>query len=133
MASYQATFSFSLKGNTTKEVFFGKFTAKTLLTTRDFIAKDQIRRQILGGAGTTTDAYAGNLAILCSECAVRVIDGPKWWKDSDNGMDLADDNVLKKVFDECIRLEVEAVAAQDKAAEEAATQLKEEVAKMPSP
>ena len=88
----------NLKGTTTGTLFNGKFKVRTRLSFRDQLRRDEIRRSLLGPTGTEATQGAAFVASLVSEMSVRVIESPKWWKDSEGGMDLADMNVLSEVF-----------------------------------
>jgi hypothetical protein len=125
----EASFSITLTGETTGEKWFGKFKAKTVLTHRDYLTKDRLRREYLGPNSSTADVRVVNTAIMASELAVRITDAPKWWQSSDNGLELADDNLVLKVFNEAIRVETEAAEAQKKLADEAGEEIKEKLAK----
>lgn len=120
-------FSISIVGESSKERITGKFRAKTVLSHRDYIKKDQERRRLIGNFGGDPDDRCRNLSIICSELSVRLTETPGWWKDSDGGLDLVDDNVLANVFNEAMRIEKEAYEEKQKQADAAKADLKEEL------
>jgi len=107
---YEAEFTIdNLKGETTGTVFIGKFKVRTRLSFRDQLRRDEIRRTLLGPASGPISDGASFVAIMVSEMSVRVIEAPSWWKGSDNGMEMADLNVLSEVFSQAVKAEQELV------------------------
>lgn len=49
--------------------------------------RDKIRRELLGNFGIDSSPRAAELAITLSELSVRLVDAPKWWKDSQSGLE----------------------------------------------
>lgn len=123
----EGSFSISVVGETTKERMIGKFKVKTALSHRDYIIKDQERRRLLGSMGGEPDDRCRNISVICSELKVRIVESPAWWKETDGGLDLLDDNVLANVFNEAMRLEKEAFEEKQKQAEAAKVELKDEL------
>jgi hypothetical protein len=35
---------------------------------------------------------------MLGQLFVRILEGPKWWKDSDGGLDLEDENVIGELY-----------------------------------
>ncbi len=124
LPSNEYTFSFKTTGDKTKKVFEGSFTVKCLLTSAEIIEVglrlDQYNR------GSKTLAPGVNLLNRAfAELDVRMIKAPSWWKDSQDGRDLFDTNVVLEVFDRAIEAEAvydkrvaEAADVAEKAAEE---------------
>lgn len=129
----ESVFNISIVGETTKEKWLGKFRAKTVLSHRDYIKKDQERRRLLGSMGGEPDDRCRNISLIVSELSVRLVEVPKWWVETDGGLDLLDDNVLANVFNEAMRVEKEAYEEKQKQAEAAKEELKVELkADMPN-
>jgi hypothetical protein len=76
----------------------GKFTVKTLLSRRENFVADERRRFILGMNGTQAAPSLSGEAYMLGQLSVRIIDAPKWWTDSDNGLDLVDENIIGLVY-----------------------------------
>lgn len=92
------TFAVDVKGNITGETFVGKFTVKKRLSFREQLARDNIRRELLGPAAGDPSIGASSSSIVFSELRVRVVEAPSWWTNRDNGLDLIDDNVVGAVY-----------------------------------
>ena len=67
--------------------------------------------------------------MILSELRVRLTKFPPWWSEIGMGLDLADDNVIGKVYDAALLVEADAVEAKKKKAEKVQAQLKEAQAK----
>lgn len=120
-------FTISVIGETTGETLRGKFRAKKRLTHLDRLQRDQIRRDLLGATSPgTASAEAQSLALGLADLRVRLTETPTWWKDSNDGLDLADENALVAVYEGAQKVEQEARLAVQKAAEAAAEALKKE-------
>lgn len=90
-------FTVTVKGETTGRSFEGLFEAKTKLSHRDVIKEDEIRRNILGVNPNDASPYAASIAGAVAYLAVRLTRSPDWFKASNNGLDLEDENVLVAV------------------------------------
>ena len=98
--------SIDVKGGS-GENYKGVFEVKTSLTRSDRFRADQIRRQIIGPTpdGTAPLPALQTEAYMTGVVAVRVIKGPKWWEDSNNGLDLEDPEVVLALFDKMLELD----------------------------
>ena len=113
-------FSISVVGNKTGTQWVGEFTVKPMLSHRDEIRRDRIRRELIGPEfGNPTD-HVWNLAVTFSELTVRVVAAPPFWTSNGDGMDLMDTNVVTEVYKKTMEIEASA-AAKIKADAEAAT------------
>lgn len=92
------TFSINTRGEISGETFAGSFDIRTKLSLRDTLREDEIRRTILGAypAGASPDSL--NIAAASAYLAVRVASAPKWWTESNHGIDLVDPNVFNEVI-----------------------------------
>lgn len=126
------TFNISVVGETTGETFRGDFDARILLSHRDRLRRDRVRRDLLG-AGPEGAAGADQEALLTAEIfsqlTVRVAKAPKWWDESGNGLDLRDHNVITEVYKKVLEIEAEARKAREEASEAARQEMKSEDAK----
>lgn len=122
---YEAEFTMeNLKGTTTGESYTGKFKVRTRLSFRDQLRRDEIRRSLLGPNPAGTSDGASFVASIVSEMAVRTIESPSWWKNSDGGLDMADLNILAEVFALASKAEQELVSSLVKDGEKAQADLK---------
>jgi hypothetical protein len=117
--SNEDSFTINVTGTKTGTNYAGKFTAKIYLSFADELARDNLRRFLLGPSpGVPTERIA-NMADLLSEVAVRVNEGPSWFIDSDRGQTLKDEP-LQAIYKECIAVsqkpieEMKAKAAEAK-------------------
>lgn len=119
MNKYESEFVVSLTGETTGEKFEGKFKVLTRLAFRDQLRRDELRRTFLGVAPDAAFDRASSAAIMLSELAVRVIESPSWWKNSDNGLGLADDEVLREVYNRALKEEKDLITSLTKQGDQA--------------
>lgn len=118
-------FTINITGESTGEVFKGTFKAKVRLSHRDELRRDELRRKLLGPTPDAASKRAQNQAELIADLSVRLTETPKWWSTVDGGLDLEDDNVLIGIWEECTRLEKEAIERVLKEAEDAKIKLRE--------
>ena len=97
----------SIVGEDTGNPYNGKFKVKTLLTRRDHFVADE-RRRILVGANAASVANSVNAeAFMMGQLVVRIVEAPKWWTDSDGGLDLEDSNLVGELFSLVMKAEEE--------------------------
>jgi hypothetical protein len=96
-------FEIHVVGNVTGKTWDGKFRAKAVLTFREQMQADKMRREFTGPDVTDPDIAAQ--AIILSDLFYRLTDAPEWWRANANGMDLSDPNVLKEVFEGAKKVE----------------------------
>jgi hypothetical protein len=118
------TFTVDVKGEVTERQYTGVFTTKARLTQRDYLLEDQIRRDIIGPNAQSASAMATGISIAVSYLKVRVLKAPKWWTDSDGGLDLEDDNILAAVYYKAVEAEKEDKKVLADQAEKARQELK---------
>lgn len=90
-------FTVTVKGETTGRSFEGLFEAKVKLSHREVIKEDEIRRNVLGVNPNEAGPYAASIAGAVAYLTVRLTRSPDWFKQSNNGLDLEDENVLVAV------------------------------------
>lgn len=97
-------FSVDIKGNVTGRQYSGLFTAKTKLTQREILKQDEIRRTILGTNPDGAPDYIQRIAQAVSYLSVTIqhATAQSWWKESDSGLELEDQNVLAEVNNKCL-------------------------------
>lgn len=93
-----AIFNVTVTGEESGQPFNGQFKVKTLLSRRDRLRADEIRRELIGGKPEGASASVIADALVLSQLAVRIIESPAWWQNSQGGLDLADANVIGEVF-----------------------------------
>jgi hypothetical protein len=88
-------------GDVTAQRFQGRFVLKTVLSHKEQLRRDELRRLYLGAFNSSSPSpRAANQAELFADINVRITADkaysgcPNFWKDADMGLDLSDDNVL---------------------------------------
>lgn len=114
-------------GEETGRVYKGAFTFRGTQTRRQRLYADQVRRRALGPSPEGTDPLpnVNTDAYIIGQCASRVIDSPKWWQESDSGMDLDDSNVILAIYEAALKVEDEVKAELSKESDKAVKKLKE--------
>lgn len=114
-----ASFSINVQGETTQTNWIGDFSAKIRLSHADEMQRDRLRKDFLGPNPEDSSPRAKDQAEVFSQLAVRIVKAPLWWKESRGGLELSDDNVIAKVYEEALRIEREALEELQKKAKEA--------------
>jgi hypothetical protein len=96
-------FEVHVKGVATGKTWDGKFRAKPLLTFREQMLADKMRREFTGTDVQDPDIVAQ--ATIISELAFRLTEVPEWWRSNGGGLDLSDPNVLTEVYREAKKVE----------------------------
>ena len=91
-------FSINEVGQRSGRVYDGKFTVKTLLNRRENFIADERRRFIVGSNSQGVAPSLSGEAYILGQLSVRIVESPKWWTESDNGLDLPDENIIGTIF-----------------------------------
>jgi len=119
-----AVFTINVIGETTGKPYSGKFTIKTVLTRGDWFKADAQRRALLGANAQEAMPMLQLEAFMLGKLSVQILDAPDWWKNSNNGLELEDANVITSIFEIVKQKEDEAKEVLKKQAEEALNALK---------
>jgi len=115
MSDTVTTFVINMTGNQSGNPYQGEFKAKTLLTRRELLHADAIRRNLLGMFGANPEIAMPAMqsdAFVAGQLAVRVIESPSWFMSAgEGGIDLPDANVLEEIMRQ-IRIAEEARKAK---------------------
>ena len=76
----------------------GQFTIKCRLTMRERHMMELEKSRILGGHKGPTNSLMG-IAMMVSTLETHIVDAPNWWKQSNYGMDLEDENIVVELYD----------------------------------
>lgn len=90
-------FTVKVKGEITGEEYFGKFKVLPILPHGLQMEQDKLRRQYLGDKPEHATPRARNQAEVFSELHTCIVEAPKWWTETKDGLALFDDNVVKEV------------------------------------
>lgn len=119
-------FEVHLVGEETLETFTGKFRAKEKLSWQDQLNIDRYRRELLGVNMSEASLDVYKRATVIAELAAYLTDAPDWWKTSRGGLDLIDDNVVGKVYEEATAIREKWLAAQKEKGEAAKKKLEQQ-------
>jgi 3-oxoacyl-ACP reductase-like protein len=100
------TVPLSLVGALSKTPYVGDFEFRKSLSISQ-ILRVSVLADRLKGHSTTIDEEGSLIAQMVAELSQRVISAPEWWKNSNNGEDLQDLNVLFEVFSAARKVEQE--------------------------
>jgi hypothetical protein len=100
-----AIFSISSVGDVTGKSYNGSFKVKTVTTQRDLFRIDEVRRQLLGLNPNGASPAIQQDAIILAQLAVKIVEAPKWWQESDNGQDIEDANITGEIYSLLIKAE----------------------------
>lgn len=120
-------FTFHSVGAVTKNVYFGDFGVKTVLSRYDQFLADQKRREILGQ--NPKDALEGLFqeAFMLGQLYVRIVKSPPFWANSNFGLLLPDHNIILELFQKSLELEQKTHDLLAKKAEQVAANLNKEL------
>lgn len=110
MAETTTVLSVSTTGTRTGKPYQGKLTVKTVLSRREAFLADERRRFILGGNAASAPPALQGEAYMLGLLYVRIVDGPDWWKNSDGGLELEDENIIGELY----KLTEDAIAEREK-------------------
>ncbi len=116
-------FTLSVEGDMTGTKHDGNFEAKERLSHRDMLQRDAMRRNLLGDRPETAPTFEQGRAQMLAHLAISLVDAPKWWRDSDGGLDLYDSNVVVELYEKVMDGQNKAVEAIIKKGEEAKAKL----------
>jgi hypothetical protein len=125
-------FSIHLVGDCTGKTWVGDFTTRKYLSHRLKMQRDSIIRQLLGETNPQLSLQIDRAAKL-ADCQVALVESPDFWKSSDFGLDLVDDNLLDVIQSHVSRIQRETVEGVRKKAAEAVEKIKEDLKKEPDP
>lgn len=117
----------STVGIRTGKPYNGKFTVKTVTTRRENFLADERRRFIIGSNAANAPAALQGEAYMLGLLFVRIVEAPDWWKTSDGGLEIEDENVIGELY----KLSEEKISEREKEMQEAAKGALEQLAKTP--
>lgn len=114
----EQSFDIDMVGETTNLQYKGTFTAKCVLNIAGKHSLELEKTRLMADYANPSAGLAG-IAIALATIRAKIVDGPAWWKDSDMGSTIMDENVIFKMYDECNRVEASWRESLKKTAEEA--------------
>ena len=107
-------FTINVVGEVTGESYVGTFKVKPVLNHNEQLTRDALRREYLsrGPEQEKATVRAQNVAAILAEINVRIAPGtdaaptaPTWWKESDGGLNLYDDDVIAEIQDQISKID----------------------------
>ena len=114
----EKTFLIDMIGEETGEVYKGEFTIMCILDMGGKHAEELEKTRLMADFANPSNGLLG-ISITLAKLRARIIDGPKWWENSNGGSTIMDEDVIGHLYDECLRLEKEWRENLKKKAEEA--------------
>lgn len=122
-------FSIHIQGENSGRTWIGEFRAKIRLSHRDYAEIDRERRRRLGGEEGQPSERVALTAHILSQLYGRLTEAPEWWRESDGGWLLEDDNLITECFNRAKDIETKAVEEKQKQAKEIQEKARAEKAK----
>lgn len=97
LPSKERTFEIEYIGLDTGKEYKGRFTVLCLLNVGQKHARDLEQTRLLGGYENPTDPLIG-LSIVLSNLRAKIVDAPEWWKQSQGGSLIEDEDVLMHIY-----------------------------------
>lgn len=113
----EQSFDIDVVGDTTGYHYKGTFTAKCVLNMSERHTMELEKTRLQADYANPSAGLAG-ISISLATIRTKIVDGPAWWKDSDQGATLMDENIVFRLYDECNKLETNWRAALKAKAEE---------------
>ena len=114
----ERSFDLDVTGDTTGISYKGTFTVKCVLNMTGRHALELEKTRLMADYANPSTGLAG-IAIALSSIRAKIVVGPAWWKDSDKGSTIIDENVVMALYDECNKAETAWRDSLKKDAEEA--------------
>ena len=93
----ERTFEFDHVGGDTAKEYKGRFTVLCTLNVGQKHSLALEKTRLLGNYANPTDDLAG-LAIILANLRAKVVDGPEWWKQSQGGATIEDEDALVTLY-----------------------------------
>lgn len=119
------SFSVSVIGEKTGQQWTGDFSVKTMLSHRDELRRDAIRRELLGPTNPqAADSFTVDATQVFADLSVRILKAPTWWTESGGGLDMHDANVVSEIYKQALAAEQDALNRIKNEAEKAKEELR---------
>lgn len=97
LPSKEKTFDFEHVGQTTDKKYDGRFTVRCVLNVGQKHALALEKTRLMGSYENPSDELVG-LAIVLATLRARIVDAPEWWKQSQGGSLIDDEDALVYLF-----------------------------------
>lgn len=106
LPSKESAFDFDHTGLDTGKRYEGQFKVLCLLDMGQKHRLELEKTRLLGNHANPTDGLAG-IAIILANLRVKIIDAPEWWKQSNGGYNIQDEDALVALYDKVLASEAE--------------------------
>lgn len=100
----EAVFDFEYNGLTTGKKYDGQFTVVCVLNMARKHALEIEKTRLMADFQNPTQGLIG-IAVVLANLRVRIVDGPEWWKQSQGGSSILDDDALVALYDKVMEQE----------------------------
>lgn len=97
LPSKEKTFDFEHIGETTGKKYDGRFTVLCVLNVGQKHSLALEKTRLLGNYANPTDDLAG-LAIILANLRAKIVEAPEWWKQSNGGASLDDEDAMVVLY-----------------------------------
>ena len=101
----EAVFDFDFTSELAKK-YDGRFTVLCLLDMGQKHKLELEKTRLLGNYQNPTDTLAG-IATVIANLRIKIIDAPEWWRQSNGGFSIKDEDALVALYDKVQAAEVE--------------------------
>ncbi len=102
----ESVFDFEHVGGDTGKKYEGSFTVLCLLNMAQKHALELEKTRLLGNYANPTDGLNG-ISVVLANLRVKIIDAPEWWKQSNGGYAIDDEDTLVALYNKVQDAEVE--------------------------
>lgn len=102
----ERSFDFNHKGEITDHVYAGTFTVRCVLNIQLKHQLELDKTRMMSDLRNPTGHLEG-IASALAELKARIIEAPAWWKDSNNGLEILDEDVVAELYAKCQDMEIE--------------------------
>lgn len=102
----EAVFDFNYEGATTGKKYDGQFTVVCMLNMARKHALEIEKTRLMADFQNPTDGLFG-LAVVLANLRVRVTDAPEWWRQSQGGFNILDEDALVALYDKVMEQEAQ--------------------------
>jgi hypothetical protein len=100
----EAVVDFKAVGETTGETYEGQFTVMCVLNMAGRHSLELEKTRLQADYANPSRGLAG-IAISLATVRAKVLEAPAWWKNSDEGSLIIDENVILSLYDKCNEVE----------------------------
>jgi hypothetical protein len=101
----ESVFDFDFTSETGKR-YEGRFTVLCVLNMGQKHRLELEKTRLLGNFPNPTDGLVG-IAVVLANLRVKIVDAPDWWKQSNGGYEIMDEDCLMNLFNKVDGLEAE--------------------------